>query len=240
VNPSGEWVGAYALDALDEEEREAFEVHLETCELCRREVAQLADVVDVLPLMVDEVRPPAELRDRILSVVGADSALPEQRVRGFPSRRRFMLPAGLAAAAALVLALGIGVLWGRESQNVHTNALDSQVASAMADGAHVAYVRGTGVAPTASAALVLPRHSSEAYLLVQGLPPTPHNKVYQFWLIHGKTVRSEGVFTYSGGTQIVQVHRDSGFPSAGVTLEPGPDGSRLPTSPPVLLGPATA
>ncbi|MEV0581978.1 zf-HC2 domain-containing protein [Nonomuraea sp. NPDC050310] len=41
-------VAAYVLGVLDEEEHEAFERHLDGCEQCRRELAELAEVPDAL------------------------------------------------------------------------------------------------------------------------------------------------------------------------------------------------
>ena len=38
--------GAYAADALEAGERDAFEVHLGTCDACRQEVAELHERVD--------------------------------------------------------------------------------------------------------------------------------------------------------------------------------------------------
>ena len=39
---------AYALDALDDEERAAFEAHLRDCESCRAEVGSLGNTVESL------------------------------------------------------------------------------------------------------------------------------------------------------------------------------------------------
>lgn len=58
--------GAYALDALDADERTAFEEHLRVCEACRDEVASFAEVTPLLAAG-DEVAPPPSLRDRVLA-----------------------------------------------------------------------------------------------------------------------------------------------------------------------------
>ncbi|MGP3955379.1 zf-HC2 domain-containing protein [Nonomuraea sp. 3N208] len=41
-------VAAYVLGVLDEEEYEAFERHLDTCEQCQAELIQLAELPDQL------------------------------------------------------------------------------------------------------------------------------------------------------------------------------------------------
>ncbi|MBB6350813.1 anti-sigma factor family protein [Nonomuraea muscovyensis] len=47
-----EEVAAYVLGVLDEEDIEAFERHLDTCESCRRELEEFAEV----PGQLDELK----------------------------------------------------------------------------------------------------------------------------------------------------------------------------------------
>lgn len=63
---------AYLLDALDERERVEFEAHLARCDRCRAELRWLQPAVDVLPASVEQMPPPAELRDRILGAIETD------------------------------------------------------------------------------------------------------------------------------------------------------------------------
>jgi hypothetical protein len=107
-----EWrisLGAYALGQLSEDERAGLEAHLEGCPECRAEAESLGAVARLMPL-ADPARisepapgPPAQLRERIETVIGAERAS-ERRVR---RRRRFGFAfGGLAtAAAAAVLAI---------------------------------------------------------------------------------------------------------------------------------------
>ncbi|MEO8484093.1 MAG: anti-sigma factor [Acidobacteriota bacterium] len=60
-------VAAHALDALDAEERRAFEAHLATCDACSRALADLRRVSAGIALSVDPVEPPASLRERTLA-----------------------------------------------------------------------------------------------------------------------------------------------------------------------------
>ena len=53
--------GAYALDALDDDERAVFEEHLKTCERCADEVAGLRLTAAELS-HTTETAPPAQLR----------------------------------------------------------------------------------------------------------------------------------------------------------------------------------
>lgn len=72
-------VGSYVADALDAEERDAFERHLRACGDCRREVADLREVV--LQLGADDVGPPpAGLKERVLAEiehVDQEAAVPQ-------------------------------------------------------------------------------------------------------------------------------------------------------------------
>lgn len=70
-------LGAYALDAVDQAERQQVEAHLSDCAACRRELAQLVEAAGMLP---PPPRPPDELWDRIVADVRAIQH--EQRARG--------------------------------------------------------------------------------------------------------------------------------------------------------------
>lgn len=61
-------LGAYALDAVDQAERQQVEAHLEDCAACRRELARLREAADMLP---SPSRPPEELWKRIVAEVRA-------------------------------------------------------------------------------------------------------------------------------------------------------------------------
>jgi anti-sigma factor RsiW len=68
-------VGAYAVDAIDEQEREAFERHLSECPECLEEVSSLRSAAANLSL-VSEVAPPAGMRDAVLAGIRSVRPLP--------------------------------------------------------------------------------------------------------------------------------------------------------------------
>jgi anti-sigma-K factor RskA len=113
-----ELTGGYALGALGEQERRAFEAHLATCVECAREVGEFATVANGLALAVPQVDPPAALRARVLNAVLSEESarvdpmpFPQPPVRVRPSA----LPVWLATAAALAaVALGLYSLNLRE------------------------------------------------------------------------------------------------------------------------------
>jgi anti-sigma-K factor RskA len=67
--------GAYAVDALDEAERESFERHLTQCPDCRAEVAELSDTAHLLSSLTEATPPPA-LRDAVLQGITRVRPLP--------------------------------------------------------------------------------------------------------------------------------------------------------------------
>jgi anti-sigma-K factor RskA len=98
---------SYALDALDEDERRAYEDHLRDCEECRAELGSMSDTVGALAYATEGPVPPAELRSRIVEAARAE---PPKVVALRP--RRTKLYAGIAIAAAACAALAIGLSLG--------------------------------------------------------------------------------------------------------------------------------
>jgi len=51
--------GAYAVDALDDDERTSFEQHLAVCAACRAEVAELSAAAGSLASLTEATPPPS-------------------------------------------------------------------------------------------------------------------------------------------------------------------------------------
>lgn len=60
-------LGAYALGALDEDERVAVEQHLELCATCRAQVAELREAAT--SLVEPEGEPPADVWERVSKAI---------------------------------------------------------------------------------------------------------------------------------------------------------------------------
>jgi anti-sigma-K factor RskA len=184
-------VAAYALDALDDEERVDFERHLADCAVCKAQLAELEEASTALAY-AESVEPPPALRERILEAARAENG----KVVQFP-RRRWLFPATVAAAAAAaVVAIGVG-LWA----NSLTRDLDRE-RSANAGYARALQLLGGGAEVTQLAdaeggLLVAP--DGEAALVVCGLQPAPQDKTYEAWVIEGEISRPAGLFRGGGG-----------------------------------------
>jgi anti-sigma-K factor RskA len=102
---------AYALDALDPDEAEAYERHLSQCEECREQLAELNETAAALAFSTVAPAPPARLRASILDAAAAE------RSNVVPLLRRRWVARGLAVAAAAVacIAVGLGVSLSQSS-----------------------------------------------------------------------------------------------------------------------------
>lgn len=182
---------AYALNALDPEDRWTYERHLDTCERCREEVASLREAATRLAYAAEGPAPRPELRERILR-----AAREERPAAVNKYRRRWLFPAtALAAAAAAIAAVGLG-LWA--------NSLRDQV-----DRQRVVALEG------APGRVVI---SGDEASLVACFQPAPADKTYEAWVIEEKTPRPAGLFR--GGCQTVRLTRPvAGGTTVAVTLE---------------------
>jgi anti-sigma factor RsiW len=101
-------LGGYLLEALAPGERVAFERHLETCERCRSELAELADLPGLLARTAPAWELPAALEARTLVAVeraAAGHAPQAQRRRPRLAMRLALVP---LAAALLAVAVAVG------------------------------------------------------------------------------------------------------------------------------------
>jgi len=227
-----ELAAPYALRALDPGERADFEGHLAGCAVCRAELQSLRETAALLAHAAPAVAPAASLRERIL-----------RDARGVRpiGRRRARVAPWLAAAASLVLALGLGLAYLRQRAALeHTGAMlaarDSLIATLLSPDAGTAALAATGQAP--SARLFWSPSRRRVVMAVFRLPPAPTGRTYQLSPIaQGKPV-SLGTFNTSpDGRLIAEMALPDGlkFELTAVTEEPA-GGSPQPTQQPFLIG----
>ena len=93
---------AYALDALDPDEAEAYERHLSQCEECREQLADLSETAGALAFAAVAPAPEPRLRAAILDAAAAE------RSNVVPFVRRRWVARGLAVAAAAAACVIVG------------------------------------------------------------------------------------------------------------------------------------
>ncbi len=228
-----ELTAGYALDALEPEERQAYEAHLEGCEQCREELAAFWQTTEALAVAASGPAPSAELRERIL----AGAREEPQVVVPLESRRRRTVPVLAAAAAvAAVVALALG-LWGAGlssdlDETRATLARERAAAAVLADPA----ARSVALQPGAAAngRLVIDPDGN-AVLVVNDLGPAPAGQTYQLWIVpHGGEAASAGLSQGADGMDVIPVEGtvDEGEVVA-VTIEKA-GGVASPTTKPIL------
>lgn len=228
-------VGAYALDALSEDQRIEFEAHLRTCASCRQEARGLTETTALLGSVTAQ-QPPPGLRDQVMSTIGRTRQLPPPVFHADQRRSRWVQRAtALAAAACLLVAVAFGVLTVRANQRIdQLEAQQRQVESVLSapdvrvtTGRHTGYGTGTVAVSEQRDRVVFtldhPRHLGDAH-------------TYQLWFVGSDgAMRSAGLLADDAGMTSSVVADGLGDASGvGLTVEPE-GGSRQPTTDPLML-----
>jgi anti-sigma-K factor RskA len=191
---------AYALDALDPAERDAYEEHLARCAECREAVAAFQDVAADLAYEADAPPPPPALRDRILAEARTDGS----NVVAFP-RRRWLVPVtGAAAVAAGIAALALS-FWAADL----SQQLDDERASLHLSEEAVAMLADPDARRIpldgAEGMLIVEEESGEGWLVLRGLESAPAAKTYEAWVIEDGEAVPAGLFAGGGVSTVVSL-----------------------------------
>ncbi|HEY1359127.1 MAG TPA: anti-sigma factor [Thermoleophilaceae bacterium] len=217
----------YLLGALDDSEREAFEVHLEECADCREEVERLRPAAEALPRSVMPLAPPPSLKASLMEAVEGRPPRRSlaERLRGLLPDLGGTRPAVAWVSAAFLLALGIAGGFG--VANLANDDNSTRTVQAKVDA---------GRAPEASASLrVYGNGENGALLRTHGLPPLRGGRVYQAWVQRGREIVPQSTFDVGrdGGAATAVVEDLRGADAVMVTSEPR-GGSMAPSEQPVL------
>jgi anti-sigma-K factor RskA len=219
--------GAYAIDALSEEEARQFDRHLEECQACREEVRELRAAAARMGA-AEALAPPPDLKTRVLAAADQLPQLPP-RVTSLESFRKRRWSARLVAAvAAVILAVGGGVAVIESQRGHDQSTVASTVAQVFrADDAHTKTVETDHGAVTVATSPSLGRMA----VRTDGLQALSGKRVYQLWAVHGGTPTSAGVI------ENPRAGAAMAMPSAGtkvaITVEPK-GGSEQPTTAPIV------
>lgn len=250
-----------ALDALEAPERDELHAHLQAgCPHCEGFAAESKALVSMIPLSLEPIAPPGDLRDRLIARVKSQGgqqsgslALAGARQAGFPSR--FLL----GAAAGVLIASGI-FAWLLVAQHnrldkLHDDLLaqqsqmhDLQSAVLQAEktvqfisspSVRVVGLEGTQVQPNAKARIFLDADHRRWMFLASNLKPLASSKAYELWLITGSRKIPVGMLQVDeqgrGSTFGSIPDNADGVVAAAVTDEPAA-GVSQPTGSIQLLG----
>lgn len=225
-------VGAYAVDALDDVERAAFERHLAGCDACLAEVDGLREAASVVGASAAQ-DPPPRLRDRVLADIANVRPLPPQTATA-QHRRRRLRPALVAAAAVAVLAVGGGVIvaepWADDSSQQQLTVAEQVRAADDAETFTQTLDDG------AVATVIRSKSLNRAVLVTENMPPAPAGKVYETWLQHDDVGMVAAGLMENGQQEVVLEGDPASAIGFGITVEPD-GGSDQPTTDPVALIP---
>lgn len=247
--------GPYALDALDEAERDRFERHRHGCAACQAEIRGFAAVIAALAGAAAEM-PPAELRARVLTAasgtrqlsqgVTASPEVPgvprapavrasrgEKRIRATRSSwlPRLALATGAAGLAASAVLGGVTVS-ARNGQSAAQVQAQAIAAVLSAPGARLV---SDPTSAGGSATVVAAVRQGKLVFTSSGLRALRGSRVYELWFI-GRATRPAGLVpaAIGGRTAPVLATGLAAGDKIGVTVEPA-GGSSAPTTAPIVV-----
>jgi len=214
-----DWLPAYVLDALTDDETNQVAEHLAECQTCQAELACLQQVADELPLALAQTTPAPDVKVKLMGAILTRQVNPSitsqpisfgQRLAGL---LRMRLPAlGLAVVAVLVL--GNLLLWRQLTLN------NQQTSTTM----RVYALANTQNSPGAVGTLIMDPNGKYGTLVVDNLATLDSTKQYQVWLFKGTTRTSGGVFSVNpdgyGSLEILAPQPLVQYDSIGITIEP--------------------
>ena len=199
---------AYALDALEPEQRAEFEEHLLRCPECRETVSLFQETAAALAHGVEAPAPPPALGRRIMERAR------RERPNVVSLRPRWVFPAtasvaAVAACAAIALGIWTAIL---------DNRLDARPEIVALEG-------------TNGSLIVSP--AGEGTLLVDTLAAAPAGKTYEAWVIEDDTPLPAGTFTGGGRVAFVLTRPVPDGAVVAVTIERA-GGVQRPTTTPLF------
>jgi anti-sigma-K factor RskA len=196
-------VGAYAVDALDDQEREAYETHLADCGQCTAELARLREAATVIATSAS-MAPPPELKERVMAEIRSEPA-PVVQVESRRSRWKGWAPLAVAALVALVLGVvAVVQTIARNDLSGPSGVVAAAEAAADQPGSIVAdFETEDGVVGQ-----VVLTAEGEGFVIPSDLDPLDEARTYQLWVVTpDEQIISAGVlgsdpapsrFTWSG------------------------------------------
>lgn len=254
-----ELTGAYALDAVTDEERREVEGHLDGCPDCAEEVRSLRAAATELAFAVPQRRPPDSLRSRVLAAIDPAPAV----VPLVTPKAASQLGAWWLAAAATIAAVALGLY--AISLRSRLGALETELQLARAQAAaaqlHLAQAQSeirlvntsTGILASPDVVRVDLKGAGKAagatgrafwspsrgvLFAANGLPRLTNDRVYQLWIItrDNRRVPAGLLAPDASGQTLILAERNESAPATFAVTEEPAGGVPQPTGAIVLAG----
>lgn len=232
-------IPAYALDALDPDERAEVEVLLATDAEAQALLAEYQEMTDLLALAAPARTAPAHLTADLRRRLAAERPVaPVAAVAPHPRMRPRWLVTGLAAAAVLVIGL-LAVLLRPAPVNAPAQTLFAQI-STQADVRRIPLSPGTLSQPI-TGEMVASADGTLAVIRVESLPQITADQTFQLWLVDANGPHSGGTLQFTSLEQANYItlplngRSIDEFAGFGLSIEPlggspdpnGPTGPRV-------------
>ncbi len=228
--------GAYALDALDADERSSFEAHIASCDSCAEEVGGLRATGAMLGLAA-AAPPDASFKRRVMAQVrvtrqqtprpgsGSAAVVPLVLRRAQTTSRVL-----LAVAAALVVVAGtLGGLAVHEQRRATQLQQAAAAVTSVLSAPDARVISGRGDQGSTARAVLSPSRRSVVFV-GQTMPDVDADHALQLWVLGNGDPKSVGLID---PTQPIVAHGVTTGQKLGVTVEPA-GGSPAPTTSPIM------
>jgi anti-sigma-K factor RskA len=226
-------LAAYAIDAVDDDERRAVEEYLATDPEARAEVSGLQHSASFLAHTGGP--PPPGVWERLESAIQAShppDAVPPPRLvpgaRAVRSPRRWQWIAAAASVVAVVFGALLLVGDGNDTSGTSDTAALAQAAASAPGARHAKLANADGA--VLATAVLLP--DGRGYLTSE-LPALPAGRTYQLWGVDSRNTISLGVMGRSPGVVAFQA---AGHPAALAITEERAGGVPVTANDPAAVG----
>ena len=230
-----ELLGAYALDAVSDEERRAVENYLMVNPKARAEVEEHREVATMLAWSgadapdglweriagsLDEAPPTP--RGELADVLSYDAGTKRRRSRG----RTFAMWAGASAAAAVIAVVAVSVI---DSGSTETGGLTAAADAAREDGD--SSITTIAAPDGAGGVEAIIDEDGHGFLLASELPELPADRTYQLWGLINDQAISLGVLGHNPELETFSVDAPvtalviTNEVAGGVMTDGNPDGA---------------
>lgn len=234
-------LAGYALGAVDQDERDMIETHLEGCQNCQQQLQEYYRVREGILLSQPSTEPPQRLRRALVERTSQTSS-----PSWWEKWQTGWAPAFRVAVTVLVLAMlaaNIGLFVQVRNLTRAQTRMQQQYQASQTTVALLTYYDTEVVelsSRNAYGTLIYEPDRELGVLNVRGLEPLAEDQTYQVWLIdEDQTRESGGLISVDEGTYdyvshvIWSSHPLRDYTGIGITIEPA-GGSPGPTGPKVL------